>query len=227
MDAPTLLNRRGLLAAGIAIGASAMTPRSWAAPPGLPVNDALTFEIHGEGATLGRHHLTFVREGADLMVETQVEMSLKFGPLSLFRYSHHAMESWSGGRFDRIETSSVLNGRKQAMRAHRTENGVVIEPADGEPYLADANVLPLTHWNRQIMDRALFNPQDGRIMRERVASSGADTVQLADGRTLPATRYSLTGETQIDDWYDRDGVWAALRGKVKDGSVLTYRRLDS
>ena len=75
------------------------------------------------------------------------------------------------------------------------------------------------------MDGALFNPQDGKMLRERATSRGADTVQLADGRPLPATRYSLTGETQIDDWYDRDGVWAALRGKIKDGSVLTYQRL--
>jgi hypothetical protein len=102
----------------------------------------------------------------------------------------------------------------------------MIEPADGPPFLADQGVVPLTHWNRQIMDSALFNPQDGKLLRERATSRGADTVQLADGSPLAATRYSLTGDTQIDDWYDRDGVWAALKGKIKDGSVLTYRRED-
>jgi hypothetical protein len=148
------------------------------------------------------------------------------GPINFFSYSHHAMEDWSDGRFDRIETSSVTNGHKQAVRAHRVDNGVMIEPSEGAPYLADAGVLPLTHWNRQILDGALFNPQDGKILRERLTSRGADMVQTPDGRSLPATRYSLTGETQIDDWYDQNGVWAALRGKVKDGTVLTYRRVE-
>ncbi len=154
-------------------------------------------------------------------------MMFKLGPASLFHYLHHAREIWTGDRFDRIETTSVLNGRRQAVRAHRVENGVMIEPAEGASYLAAAEVLPLTHWNRQIIDGPLFNPQDGEMLRERATDRGADTVQLADGRRLPATRYSLTGETQIDDWYDRDGVWAALRGKIKDGSVLTYQRLEA
>jgi hypothetical protein len=35
----------------------------------------------------------------------------------------------------------------------------------------------------------------------------------------------LIGESQIDDWYDSAGEWVALRGKVKDGSVLEYRRV--
>ena len=227
MHAPTLLNRRSLLAAGLAAVATAMASRSWAALPGLPDAGRLDFEVHGKGMILGRHRLTFISQGAELAVETQVEMGLKLGPISLFHYSHHAVEGWSGGRFDRLETTSVLNGRKQAVRAKRVVGGVMIEPADGAPYLADSAVLPLTHWNRQIMDGALFNPQDGKMMRERATPRGADTVQLADGRSLPATRFSLSGETQIDDWYDRDGVWAALRGRVKDGSVLTYRRIES
>lgn len=225
MDAASLLDRRGLLAGGLA--AAALAGRCRAATPGLPADGLLIFEIQGKGVDLGRHRLIFSRHDTDITVEIHVEMMLKLGPVPLFHYVHHALETWTDGRFDRIETTSVLNGRKQAARARRVENGVMIEPAEGAPYLADAEVLPLTHWNRRIMDGRLFNPQDGKMLRERVTAGGADTVLLADGRRLPATRYSLTGETQIDDWYDRDGVWAALRGKVKDGSVQTYRRLEA
>jgi hypothetical protein len=200
--------------------------RARADAPGLPPSGALTFDVHGKGMMLGRHHVTFSRAGTSLTVETHIDMALKLGPVSFFSYTHHAVEGWKDGRFDRLETNSVLNGRKQSVRAHSIDNGVMIEASDSAPYLADADVLPLTHWNRQIMDGPLFNPQDGKILRVRLSGKGADPVQLADGRNLPATRYSLTGETQIDDWYDRDGVWAALRGKVKDGSVLTYRRTE-
>lgn len=227
MDAPTAWTRRGLLAGACALGGAALSRQSWAASAGLPPGGVLSFEIHGKGTRLGRHRVTFSREGLDLSVQTQVEITFKFGPVPLVQYSHHAVEVWRADRFDRLETTSVTNGRKQAVRAHRTDSGVLIEPAEGAPYLADGGVLPLTHWNRTIMDGPLFNPQDGKLLRERAIARGVDTVQMASGRALQATRYSLAGETQIDDWYDHEGVWAALRARIKDGSILTYRRTDA
>jgi hypothetical protein len=41
---------------------------------------------------------------------------------------------------------------------------------------------------------------------------------------VPATRYTLSGEADIVDWYDMGGTWVALRGKAPDGSWLDYRR---
>jgi hypothetical protein len=36
--------------------------------------------------------------------------------------------------------------------------------------------------------------------------------------------WSVRGEAEIDDTYDESGVWTALRGKLKDGSMIEYRR---
>ena len=222
---PSSLRRRQVLAGGLAlVGTVAFGPlasAAIAAPPG----GVLDFEVRRMGQLLGHHRMVFTRQADGLVAETQVDFMVKLGPLSLFRYSHRARETWSEGRFQSLQTSSLTNGRAQAVRADRTEDGVRIEPAQGQPYLADAASLPLTHWNRRIMDAPLFNPQDGKLMRERATARGPDVVRTADGRSLNATRYSLTGETQIDDWYDQDGVWAALQGKVRDGSTLEYRRV--
>ena len=226
MNAPTLLHRRRLLGVAAAAGAAALTRPCWSAAQRLPAGGVLAFEIQGGGAVLGRHRVTFSRDGADLTVQTQMEIAFKLGPIPFVQYHHHALEIWSGDRFHSLETASNTNGHRQMVRARRNDSGVWIEPSEGAPFLADPGVLPLTHWNRKVMDAALFNPQDGKLLRERAVPKGADAVQLADGRTVSATRYSLTGETQIDDWYDRDGMWTALRGKIKGGSVLTYRRLD-
>jgi hypothetical protein len=227
MNAPAVLDRRSLLAGGIALAGAAMLARpSLADTPGLPAGGVLTFDIYLGQTLLGRHRMTFNHDGDALTAESQVDMLFKLGPVSLVRYSHHALEFWSAGRFDHLETSTVTNGRKQAVRAHRADGAVQVEPADGAPYSADAALLPLTHWNRRVMNAPLFNPQDGKVLRERATPKGADMVALANGRQVPATRYSLTGDTQIDDWYDDSGVWTALRGRIWDGSVLTYRRTD-
>jgi hypothetical protein len=228
MNAPAVLNRRLLLAGGIALAGAAIWARPTSADtPGLPTGGVLTFDIYLGQSHLGRHSMTFNRDGGALAVESHVDMLFKLGPISLVRYSHHALESWTAGRFDHLETSTVTNGRKQAVRAHKAEGAVLIEPAEGAAYTADAGLLPLTHWNRQIMDAPLFNPQDGKLLRERATPKGVDKVALANGRQVTATRYSLTGDTQIDDWYDDAGVWTALRGRLWDGSVLTYRRTEA
>ena len=54
---------------------------------------------------------------------------------------------------------------------------------------------------------------------------GAERIKLANGELIAATRWSLRGESQIDNWYDQGGAWAALRGRLTDGSTMEYRRL--
>jgi len=83
----------------------------------------------------------------------------------------------------------------------------------------------LTHWNAAALDGPLFNPQLGKIMKVRTARAGRESVQLADGGSIPATRWTIRGEAEIDNWYDAAGAWAGLRGKLEDGSTMIYRRL--
>ena len=37
--------------------------------------------------------------------------------------------------------------------------------------------------------------------------------------------WAVRGDAEIDDWYDTDGSWAALKGKLEDGSTMEYKRL--
>ena len=48
---------------------------------------------------------------------------------------------------------------------------------------------------------------------------------LADGRSLEVQVWSLRGEAEIDNWYDRNGVWTGLNGRLVDGSRIEYRRI--
>ena len=70
----------------------------------------------------------------------------------------------------------------------------------------------------------MFNPQTGAVIHETI-SRQPGTARLADGRSVAATRVTLAGEAQIVDWYDAQGAWTALRGKVADGSFVDYLRV--
>ena len=53
----------------------------------------------------------------------------------------------------------------------------------------------------------------------------ADMIKLADGSSIKATRYAISGDAAVDDWYDANNVWTALHGRVVDGSYIDYLRL--
>lgn len=205
------LHRRALIAA---LPALAFAPGVLAA---VPASGRLGFNVMRKGQKLGEHRLAFQRAGDDLSVVTDVSMLLKLGPVAVLTYSYHAVERWRGDAFVSIETRATTNGKAEQTRARRTDAGVV---ANGQTL--PANALPLVHWNAWAVRAPLFNPQTGKLMKA-AASRRADTLTLA-GKPTPTTRVTLSGEAPLDDWYDAQGVWLALNARVKDGSIIEYRR---
>lgn len=210
------LARRHFLGATLS---AACVPTAYAATPG-----ALHFEILRKGSVIGSHAIAFDRRGGTMHADIDVEMRVKFGFITLFRYHHQAVETWQDGQFVSLESQTDNNGDALALSARRSADGVHISNHHGITCLAPADALPLTHWNVACMRAHLFNPQDGVLMKTIAQREGADTVALADGSRVAATRYSLAGALPLEDWYDDSRIWAALRAQVKDGSVLEYRR---
>lgn len=208
--------RRLLFAAASLI----LVPVGVRAAPGLPPGRKLAFAVFRNGARVGDHLMTFAGEPGGLTISTQVVMTVKLGPVPVYRYSHRAVERWSGGRFASLETATNGNGKIQKVIARRTDGGVIIEAARNDRITAPASALPLTHWNAEALSGPLFNPQEGKMLKVAARRVGRETLN-----GVAATRWSLTGETQIDDWYDANGAWLALRGKLPDGSTMEYRRL--
>jgi hypothetical protein len=190
----------------------------------LPTADRVAFQVRRHGSIIGMHEVVFERAGGTLRAKIDCRLRVKFGPITLFRYHHLGVEQWQDGKFVSLETETDNDGTSLGLTARATAAGVAISTRDGTSFLAPPNALPLTHWNVACMNATLFNPQDGRILPERAACEGHDTVTLADGRAVAATRYALKGEAPIDDWYDGTRTWTALRAQVKDGSTLDYQR---
>lgn len=214
MDA---VSRRNVVGAGFALFV-APTPGAAASPR------RLAFAVYRNGIRVGEHEMTFSGAGEDVAVRTEVSLVVKLGPVPVYRYTHRALERWRGGRFSSLETATDGNGKLQRVEARRGVDAVVIEAA-GRRINAPADALPLTHWKAAALSGPLFNPQEGKMLRLTARRGGVEQIKLADGELVAATRWSLRGESQIDDWYDQGGAWAALRGRLSDGSTMEYRRL--
>ena len=199
-----LIARRSLLAVGLALIAAP----AW---PAEPAGRRLGFAVFRNGAHVGEHHMAFAGDAAAPVATTEVEMAVKLGPIVAYRYRHHAVERWTGGRFSSLETTTDANGRAQRVSARRGASGVAIETGKNR-LVGPSDASPLTHWNPVAFAGPLFNPQEGKMLK------------VAATRTS-ARQWSVRGEAEIDDFYDAEGVWSGLKGRLKDGSTMEYRRL--
>ena len=199
-----MIDRRLLLAGGLAA-------LPGFAPAATPSNRRLAFHVLRNGTRIGEHLMSFAGDPASPTVTTDVRMAVKLGPVPVFRYRHHAVERWTAGKFASLDTTTDSNGKAERVSARRTDTGVIIETAKGH-ITGPAGARPFTHWNPEVFTGPLFNPQEGKLLKVTT-------------RRVSATQWSVRGEAEIDDWYDEAGVWAALSGKLKDGSTMEYRRV--
>ena len=124
-----------------------------------------------------------------------------------------------------LDSATSANVSHQSMTARRGADGLRIEPSGADPYVISGDALPLTHWNRFAYQGPLFDPQAGKLLKLSLVSRGDDMVQLADGSSVKAVRWTVAGDGMMDDYYDANGVWTGLHVKVQDGSQVQYLRL--
>lgn len=197
------LPRRALLTGGLLLpflGTAAL-----AAPR------ALTFAVFRNGAKIGEHHVAFSGDDAALIATTDAVMTVKIGPVPVFKYRHHAVEKRVDGVFASLVTATDSNGKAERVSAEKAGGVIRISCPSGQ-VTAPANANPLNHWNSQIFAGPMFNPQTGKMVK-------------ATARRVEAGHWQIRGEVEIDDWYDASGAWQALKGKLDDGSAVEYRRV--
>lgn len=212
-----IYSRRALLAAGLSLAA----PSALAAGPS---GGRLSFAVFRNDVKVGEHVMVFSGDPSAPLVTTDVAMQVRLGPVPVYRYTHHAVERWTGGRFASLDTTTNSNGKREKVTARRSSEGLTIETLKG-PVIAPPTAAPLTHWNAEVFGKPLFNPQEGKVLKVSASRKGASQIALANGRKIDAQLWSIRGETEIDDWYDANGVWSGLKGRVQDGSMIEYRRL--
>lgn len=212
------ISRRAALTGGLSVFLCAPSAEAAVQPA------RLAFVALRNGHKIGEQHMTFGRDDG-LTVRTETDLAVKLGPIQLYSYRHEATERWRDDRFQSLDTQTMDNGKAMKVSARREGEAVTISPASGGALQAPPDALPFTHWNRRIAKSPLFNPQDGKLLHETVTAAAGSTIILADGSIRRAQGVAFRGAATIEDWYDDDDVWIGLTGRLKDGSILEYRRL--
>ncbi|MDR3535289.1 MAG: DUF6134 family protein [Acetobacteraceae bacterium] len=191
----------------------------------IPPGNALAFRLIRHGSPIGTHTVTFERSDAALQVRIAVDAQVRFGPIPLYRYVHHAVEVWRDGLLQEVSSRTDRNGTALSMRAQRNANGLAAQGTGTPPYVAPEEALPTTYWNRRMLHVPLVGIQDATLLHPEVTRRGQDTIRTGSGAPLRVDLWQLSGDLDLTLLYDMDGHWAGMRLTVADGSAVTYERL--
>ncbi|MEW5685633.1 MAG: DUF6134 family protein [Pseudomonadota bacterium] len=199
-----LLARRELV---LGVASAFLAPSAvLAGPPGR-----MAFAVFRNGTKVGEHQMSFSGDDDARTVATDVALTVKVGPVPVYKYKHSAVEKWSNGKWVSVETTT--NGNGKVYKASGRQMGGYVQIAGPKGAVrGPADAVPLSHWNQASFGKPLFNQQEGQLLK-------VTATKVKPGH------WRIRGDAEIDDFYDAAGNWTGLTGKLEDGSKLEYKRI--
>jgi len=188
-------------------------------PPGsdLHLND-MHFRVFRNGTAVGEHMIHFNQTGDDLTVSVNASLLVTMAMIPIFRYSLAATERWSNGVFQTVDSAVNFNGSPLEVHAERIANGYSVRGTHVPLYTAPPNMLPLTYWNKAMLNGTILNIQTAHSYPVTVTSPGWYDVPTANGGPITAQRFDVSGKLHLSIWYDRNNDWSRLEFQ-KDGDI--------
>lgn len=182
-----------------------------------PVYD---FAILMDGSEVGRHTISFERQGEELHVRIAIDIEVSFGPITFYRYSHRNHEVWKGGQLVRLETETDDDGTEYRVLAKAGPEGLEVDGAE-ESFTAPADTLPTSYWQPATPEKTqLLDTQRGRLIEVETNRLGTDQITLPGG-ALQAAQYKMTGDLKLQMWYGATGELLKIAFEAR-GRDITY-----
>jgi hypothetical protein len=178
------------------------------------------FDIMRKGERIGFHAVDVEKTGDGHKVETRIEMKVAFGPITLFHYSHDALEVWKGGALQSLTSRTDNNGRKMELSVERSGDRLLVE---GQDYQGEAplSAIPSSYWNKDIVNtKHLLNTQTGALIE--VTTKALGETRAPSGAI--AEQHLINGSVALNLWYD-NLRWVGADFVVR-GEALAYRLID-
>ena len=192
-------------------------PTPWVASDGAVID----FTVLRKGKPFGSHRLEFERrEDGRLTVTTDVDLKVKFGPITAFRYRLDSVEEWLDGQLMSLSGTSNSDGRKGQVSASANADAMIVESTKYDGTLP-LTTIPSSHWNRlQVYQDQMLSTETGEVLDIEVEAIGTDVVEVG-GEPVEATHYRLKSDLTVDLWYDAQSRWVKLAFQVR-GQDIEY-----
>jgi hypothetical protein len=206
--------KRLLVILGLAFGGLAPAG-AFPAPP-----HDIHFKVFRDGEELGHHRVRFTQAGPQTIADVEIEFAVTLVGIRVFHYLHRSREVWENGALVSIDSSTSDDGDDAAVKARRDGDGLAIQGTNFSGGAA-GDLLPTSYWFPQTVEQSqLLDTTNGRVFAAAIEKIGVETVE-AGGRTIEATRYTLTEQLTMNLWYDTHGNWVKTSFDAR-GSIIDY-----
>lgn len=213
------LARRHFLTVAAAFGAGlAPVPAARAA---VPVPDRQVFSVWRKGSRIGEHRMAFRRNADRVMVDIDIDLEIKLGFVTLYRYAHRIMEIWRDNRLVALDSETDDDGDRFSLSVRESADGLQVDGRAGR-FLAPSETFPSSYWNPATIHQSqLLDTQRGHLLEVGTEQLGTETIQ-AGGRRIAADRYRITGGLRMDIWYSDIGQWVKMDFFTR-GTTISYQ----
>lgn len=185
-----------------------------------------SYTIYRDGSEIGIRNLTIVQQGEDTVVDivTSIEVSVAF--ITVFTRDEEFREVWRGGQL--VSFTSVVDDDGEDFTVEAVRDGTDIKVTANEvSYQAPADSLPATYWTQDIGDAsALIHVKTGILQQVTTEPAGEKTVETGMGR-VAAFHYTMTGDENVEPWFDNTGVVVRAVYASNDGSEIEFLMAES
>lgn len=186
--------------------------------------DGIEFDAYRKGSRVGKHKVSFKRNGDLLIVETEFKLKVKVLFITAYKFLFESTGVWKDGVLQTMDVSVDDNGKDTKVDAYLSEE-------DGKFYVTGRKgdfvgtdwVYPTNHWNAGVLgSKVVLNTLNGALANVEILRQGIETIETKKG-TVDAERIEYTGELRDTTvWYDSAGRWVKMVFTTKSGETVEY-----
>ncbi len=199
-------------------------PFAAAAEPAMEWN----FAVQLDGKAIGTHRFALVPADVESrQLTSDARFDVKLLGFTVYRYRHHAEETWRGNCLAAITASTDDDGHLTDVTGATADAGFTVSSrrkgAASVPVVATGCVMSFAYWNRTLAaQRQLLDPGTGRIEAVTITELPTGTIDV-HGQHMTVSGIRITGLPHpIDVWYANER-WVGLDTTVDGGRRLSYR----
>ena len=98
---------------------------------GFSYKETHEFEIYRNAKKIGFHKLSFKKQDNQIIVNSQIRMTVKFGFPTIFKYMHDGEETWNENNFIKANTITQKNNRNFKFSANRLSHSSSVVENNG------------------------------------------------------------------------------------------------
>lgn len=205
-----------------AVGTTTEAVATEAFPIWTPEDSAqIRFNVLRKGKPFGTHILDFQRQDdGSLKVVNDIDLIVKFGPITAYRYDHESVEMWRDGQLVSLTGETRKDGKDLRVTAELADNALQIDGTNFNGELP-ADMIPSSHWDsREVFADEILSSEGGQALQVQTTRLGEDILTI-DGVEVPATKFRLKSDLDVYLWYDEQGRWVKCQFTAR-GQTIEY-----